>query len=78
MPRKPRPIYPSIRAYLNATGQTQAQFAQELGITPAHLSNILSKSRNCSVPLLLKMSQIANVPIEAIGGWMTNSETSVR
>lgn len=78
MPKKPRPAYLTVKAYLEATGTTQEQLAAEIGITPAHLSNILSKSRNCSVPVLLKLSHITNVPVEAIAGRPASSEAVVK
>lgn len=54
---------------MDATGTNQAELARLVGIDQSHLSNILRKSRRCSLPVALKLSQVTNVPIEIIAEW---------
>lgn len=61
--------YPSIQAWLDHTGTQQQELAHAVGITTGHMSNILRKSRRCSLYLALKLSDITNVPIEIIAEW---------
>lgn len=66
--RVPR-AYPTVQAWMVGTGTNQAQLAKELGMSKTHLSNILSKSRRCSLYLALKISRYTNTPIEALVEW---------
>lgn len=66
--RRRRP-YPSIQAWLDATGTNQQELARRVGITQGHLSNILRKSRRCSLYLALRLSRETNVPVELIADW---------
>jgi len=68
MPKRRR-AYPTVQAWMAATGTNQAELARRLGVKQPHLSNVLSKSRRCSLYLALKLSHITNVPIEAIVEW---------
>lgn len=66
---KKRRAYPTVQAWMTATGTNQRMLAARLGIKQSHLSNVLSKSRRCSLYLALKLSDITNVPIENIVEW---------
>ena len=66
MPKSFRRAYASVPLWLQATGTSQAQLAEMVRVSPSHLSNILSGSRGCSLRIVLKLSQITNVPIENI------------
>lgn len=68
MAKKQR-AYPSVQAWMAATGTNQTVLARRLGIKQSHLSNVLSKSRRCSLYVALKLSDITNVPIENIVEW---------
>ena len=62
---------------MDATGTNNRQLAKKLGITEAHLSNVLRKSRRCSFYLGLRLSKLANVPIETICEWPPEYEEAV-
>lgn len=64
-----RRAFPTVQAWMDATGTNQAELARLVGIDQSHLSNILRKSRRCSLPVALKLSQVTNVPIEIIAEW---------
>lgn len=64
-----RRAYPSVQAWMDATGTNQVELAKLVGIQQSHLSNILRKSRRASLNVALKLSQITNVPIEIIAEW---------
>lgn len=59
-----------------ATGTNQKKLAALIGIDQSHLSNVLSKSRRCSLDVALKLSRITNVPIEIIAAWPPEYEKS--
>lgn len=52
-----------------ATGTNQRALARLVGCKQSHLSNVLSKSRRCSLQLALKLMRVTNVPIESIAEW---------
>jgi len=52
-----------------ATGTNQRALAAKVGCKQSHLSNVLSKSRRCSLYLALRLMQVTNVPIENIAAW---------
>lgn len=60
-----------------ATGTNQQQLAKLVGCSEPHLSNILSKSRRCSLYLALKLQRITNVAIENIVEWPADYEKAV-
>lgn len=74
MPKKFPRAYPTVQAWMVATGTNQAELARRLGISEPHLSNILSKSRRCSLYVALKISKLTNVPIESIVEWPADYE----
>jgi antitoxin component HigA of HigAB toxin-antitoxin module len=69
MSKKHRRAYLTVQAWMEATGTNQQQLAQAIGISEPHLSNILSKSRRCSLMVALKLAKYTNVPIESIVQW---------
>ncbi len=66
----------SVREWQEATGTNNRRLAKLIGCKPAHLSNVLSKSRRCSLALALKLSHVTNVPIETIADWPPKYEKS--
>jgi transcriptional regulator with XRE-family HTH domain len=58
--------YPSLAAYLDATGITQADFAARDGIGQAGLSRIANGTRRPSLPLAIRIAAEAHVPIESL------------
>lgn len=68
MARKQRP-YVSVQAWMAATGTNQRELARLVGCKQSHLSNVLSKSRRCSLQLALKLCHVTNVPLENIVEW---------
>lgn len=65
---KRRKAYPTLGAYLSENSIRQVAFAKQAGITQSHLSSILAGERTPSLPLALKLSRIANVPVETLVG----------
>lgn len=65
---KKRKAYATLQAFLNETQMPQFQLAKRAGIAQSHLSMILSGERTPSLPLALKLSQIANIPVETLVG----------
>jgi antitoxin component HigA of HigAB toxin-antitoxin module len=61
--------YRTVQEWMAATGTNQSQLARLVGCKQAHLSNVLSKSRRCSLALALKLMRVTNVPIEVIAEW---------
>lgn len=73
-----RRAFPTVQAWMDATGTNNRRLAGLLGITESHLSNVLRKSRKCSLYLALKISKLTNVPIETICEWPPEYEESVK
>lgn len=69
MSKKSRRAFATVQAWMEATGTNQKVLAKQLGISEPHLSNILSKSRRCSLYVALKISKHTNVPIESLVEW---------
>lgn len=64
-----RRAYPTIQAWMDATGTNQRELARAVGMREQHLSNVLRHSRRCSLYLALKLAKHCNVPVEAIKEW---------
>lgn len=77
MAKRTRRAYPTLQRYMEATGTTNRQLAKKVGITESHLSNILKKSRRCSLFIALKLSKAANVPVDTICEWPAEYEEAV-
>lgn len=65
---KRRKAYASLNDYFTATGERQNVFAKKARITQAHLSCILSGLRTPSLPVALRIANLANVPVESLLG----------
>lgn len=65
---KRKTAYATLNAFLEAEGIAQQDLAKRAQITQGHLSLILSGERTPSLPLALKLSRIANVPVESLVG----------
>lgn len=63
-----RRAYPTLQAFFDETGTPQFVVAKRLKITQGHLSLILSGERTPSLPLALRLAQLANVPVETLVG----------
>jgi DNA-binding XRE family transcriptional regulator len=66
---KTRRPYTSLQDYLERTGTTQQDLAKMVGISGAHLSNILKGSRRCSLKLGVALAAVTGVPVEKIVQW---------
>lgn len=62
-PIKPRSL---LAGYLQRAGITQQQFARQVGISPQHLSEILSGKKFPSYQVAIRISRAAGVPIELL------------
>jgi transcriptional regulator with XRE-family HTH domain len=54
----------SVREFLARTDRTQASFAEELGISEAHLSQVLTGSRSPSLQLAVKIANLSGIRVE--------------
>jgi transcriptional regulator with XRE-family HTH domain len=60
-------IYTDLAAYLADTGISQAAFAETVGASQSVISRLVNgKQPNLDVTLALKISRVANVPIESL------------
>ena len=64
--RRIRRPYPTIAAWMNATGTNQQDLAKLLGISQSHLCNIIRGNRRASLDLALLIARVTNVPVETI------------
>jgi transcriptional regulator with XRE-family HTH domain len=65
---KRRRAYPTLAAYIEGERVNQTTLAKRAKITQGHLSLIISGDRTPSLALALRLSQIANVPVETLVG----------
>lgn len=65
---KRKTAYMTLKDYIDREGINQSEFAKKLKITQGHLSLVISGQRTPSLPLALKLSRIANVPMESLLG----------
>ena len=56
----------TVRDWMRATQTNQRELAKVLGISEAHICNILRGRANASAPLALQISRLTNVPIETL------------
>jgi transcriptional regulator with XRE-family HTH domain len=61
-----RRIYPNIAAYLHATGQTQAELAEALGLAQGHMSRIIRRLQQPSLDLALRIARHTRVPVDSL------------
>lgn len=64
-PRRIRTKYPNLRAYLNVTGDTQANIARACGITQAQVSRILAGKAVPRTALAIRLARYAQIPVES-------------
>lgn len=64
--RRTKRAFPTVQAWMNATGTTQQELAKLLNMSQSHLCNILRGNRKCSLALALRIAHLTNVPIETI------------
>lgn len=77
MKTQKRRRYRSVQDWMMATGTNNVTLARRLGIKESHMSNVLKKSRRCSLDVAVKMHKITGVPIETIAEWPPRYEESV-
>lgn len=65
---KRKTAYATLKDYVEREGVNQSDLAKKLKITQGHMSLIISGQRTPSLPLALKLSRIANVPVESLIG----------
>lgn len=61
-----RRLYRSLRAYLEATKQSQSAVAELVGVTPSAMSLYVSGKRIPQPAIALKISRICGIPLEAL------------
>ena len=61
-----RKAYPTLRAYLEAEGVAQREFAKTVKVSEPMLSQILSGGRCPSLALAVRIAQEANIPVESL------------
>jgi antitoxin component HigA of HigAB toxin-antitoxin module len=66
--RRPR-VFRSLQDWMDFTGTNQTTLARRVGVKPAHMSNVLRKSRRCSLQIALKLHEVTGVPITTIAAW---------
>lgn len=64
--RRTKRAYPTVHAWMDATGTCQQDLAKLLGISQSHLCNILRGNRRASLNLALQIAKLTNVPIETV------------
>jgi len=56
------PVKPQVRLYLAQRQISQATLARELGITPSHLSQIISGHETPSLRLATRLEHLTGIP----------------
>lgn len=64
--RRTKRAYPTVQAWMDATGTSQPELAKALGISQSHLCNIIRGNRRASLNLALRIAHLTNVPVETI------------
>lgn len=77
MKTKRRKAYTSLQEWMEGTGTTAARLAAMAGISPPHLSKILSRSRRCSYEKAIRLHEVTGVPVENIVRWMTHDSREI-
>ena len=73
-----RKTYPTLSAYLAATGTTQADFAEQVGTTQQHISRIACGVVAPSYDLALRIARAARVPMESFASSCTQDAPAAR
>jgi transcriptional regulator with XRE-family HTH domain len=58
--------YPNLRAFMDATGATQAKVALDTGTSQATISRVLNGKKHPSLALALAIAAYANIPVESL------------
>lgn len=64
--RRAKRPYPTVQAWMDATGTSQLELAKLLNISQSHLCNIIRGNRRASLSLALAIAHLTNVPVESI------------
>lgn len=62
MPKK----YRTLGEFLEATGTTQVDFADRVGILQSTVSRIVNGARTPSLELAIRIAEEANIPLESL------------
>lgn len=65
--RRSKRAYATVQKWMDGTGTSQFELAKVLGISQSHLCNILRGHRSPSYRLAKRISDLTNVPLDAIG-----------
>jgi len=58
--------YPTLQAFFEASGETQAHFAARAGCHQNMVSRVLAGKAVPSFSLALRMAKAANIPVESL------------
>ena len=58
--------FQSLAEYLEKTHTRQEDFAVRVGVSPAYISLIVGSHRRPSLELAIRISEVANIPIESL------------
>lgn len=61
-----RRTYPNLTAYLEATGETQAELAQRLERSQAFVSKLLNGLTQPSLHEAFRIARICRIPVESL------------
>lgn len=61
-----RRTYPNLRAFLDASGQSQAEFAAQIGLSQGYLSRLIRGLQQPPLDLALRIAQAARIPVESL------------
>ena len=64
MAAKNRPKHDTLADYFRANPRTQDRVARAVGISPAHLSMIVSRQRQPSLPVAVRLAEATGVPAD--------------
>lgn len=68
--------YPTLQAWMEATGTSRRELARKSGIKESFLSKILTKSRRCSVMNAWRLYEATDkaVPVDNLLLWFINDD----
>lgn len=59
--------FASLKDFFEQTQRNQADVAAEVGISESHMSNIVNGARKPSYDVAVRLAQVTNVPMDAVG-----------